>query len=74
MRSIRYQLTFSDIVIGNPPSYLWTLFLPNIFGGLNGVPMSQPYDLSLTYVFVTVPGLLMAILGIAETIRRRNFF
>ncbi len=36
--------------------------------------MTRPYDLSLVYVFITVPGLLLALLGIVETIRHRNFY
>jgi hypothetical protein len=72
--SVRNRLGYWDITSGNPPAYLWTLFLPNVFGGLDGVPMTRPYDLSLVYVFITVPGLLLALLGIVETIRRRNFY
>jgi hypothetical protein len=72
-QSVRNRLTYWDITSGNEPSYLLTLFLPNFFGGINGVPRG-PYDLSLFYVFITVPGLLLALLGILETLRRRNFF
>lgn len=73
-QSVRNRLTYWDMVSGNPPSYLWTLFLPNYFGGINGAPLKAGYDLSLVYVFITVPGFLLAILGLAETIRKRNFF
>jgi hypothetical protein len=72
--SVRNRLAYGDITSGNPPAYLWTLFLPNYFGGLDGAPMTGPYDLSLVYAFITVPGLLLALLGIVETIRRRNFY
>ncbi|MBZ5499631.1 MAG: YfhO family protein [Acidobacteriia bacterium] len=74
LRSVRSQLTYSDISTGNSPAYLWTLILPNIFGGLHDVPMNRTYDLSLVYVFITIPGLLLAFLGLVETIRRRNFY
>ena len=50
------------------------LFRSNYFGGLNGVLQWYPYDLSFNYVFLTVPGCLLALLGLLETIRRRNFF
>ena len=33
--SIRSQVTYWNITQGNGPAYLWTLFLPNYFGGLN---------------------------------------
>jgi hypothetical protein len=72
--SVRSFLTYWDVTGGTPPVYLWTLFLPNYFGGLNGVPLGWPYDLSFYYVFLTVPGCLLAVLGLVETLRRRNFF
>ena len=33
--SIRTQITYWNVTQGNAPQYLWTLFLPNYFGGLN---------------------------------------
>ncbi|OFV97614.1 MAG: hypothetical protein A3H28_12900 [Acidobacteria bacterium RIFCSPLOWO2_02_FULL_61_28] len=72
--SVRSYLTDLDVTAGNEPRFLWTLFLPNYFGGLNGVFQWYPYDLSFNYVFLTVPGCLLALLGLVETIRRRNFF
>jgi len=36
--SIRTQVSHWDVTQGNHPAYLWTLFLPNYFGGINGVP------------------------------------
>jgi Bacterial membrane protein YfhO len=72
--SVRRYLTYWDVTGGNEPQFLWTLFLPNFFGGLKGVPKWYPYDLTFQYVFLTVPGCLLALLGLIETVRRRNFF
>jgi hypothetical protein len=72
--SIRAQLTYSDVTAGNDPQYLWTLLLPNYFGGLNGVLYLQPVEPSANYVFLTVPGCLLAVLGLIEMMRRGNFF
>ena len=72
--SVRSYLTYWDVTGGNEPRFLWTLFLPNFFGGLKGVPKWYPYDLTFQYVFLTVPGCLLALLGLIETVRRRNFF
>ena len=38
------------------------------------MPKWYAYDLQFNYVFLTVPGCLLALLGLAETVRRRNFF
>ena len=59
---------------GNHPTYLWTLFLPNYFGGINGVPYLRSVEPSFHYVFLTVPGCLLALVGLIEMARRRNFF
>ena len=59
---------------GNHPSYLWTLFLPNYFGGINGVPYLRPVDPTFYYAFLTVPGCLLALVGLIEVARRKNFF
>src|SRR5262249_19954814 len=72
--SVRSNLTYWDITSGNNPSYLWTLFLPNYFGGLNDTPKWYQSDLVMNYVFLTVPRCLLALLGLIETLRRRNFF
>jgi hypothetical protein len=72
--SVRSYLTYVDVTAGVNPRYLWTLFLPNFFGGLNGAPLGWPYDLSFYYVFLTVPGCLLAVLGFVETLRKRNVF
>ena len=72
--SVRSDLTYRDVTDGSEPRYLLTLLLPNYFGGLNGVPKWYVYDLQFNYVFLTVPGCLLALLGLAETVRRRNFF
>ena len=72
--SVRSYLTYWDVTQGNEPLYLWTLFLPNFFGGLNGFPLWYPYDFSFNYVFLTVPGCLLALLGLVQTVRQRNFF
>src|SRR2546426_2681877 len=72
--SVRRYLTYWDVTGGNEPRFLWTLFLPNFFGGLKGTPKWYPYDLTFQYVFLTVPGCLLALLGLIETVRRRNFF
>lgn len=72
--SVRSYVNRWDITQGNEPSFLWTLFLPNYFGGLNGVPQWYYYDLSFNYVYLTVPGCLLVLLGIVETLRRKNFF
>ena len=73
-QSVRSDLTYHDVTDGSEPRYLLTLFLPNYFGGLNGVPKWYGYDLQFNYVFLTVPGCLLALLGLVETVRRRNFF
>jgi len=72
--SVRSQLTYGDVTDGNERQVLWTLFLPNFLGGLNGAPRWYPVDVSMTYLFLTVPGCLLALLGIAEMVRRRNYF
>jgi hypothetical protein len=72
--SIRSDVTYWYVTDGNDPRYLWTLFLPNFYGGLNGVARWGPPEISMTYVFLTVPGLLLALFGLAETVRRRDFF
>jgi hypothetical protein len=72
--SIRTQLTSLDVMQASSPRYLWTLFLPNFFGGLNGVPYQEGIEPSMNYLFLTVPGCLLALLGLAEMARRRNFF
>ena len=70
--SIRSYITYFDITSGNDRRFLFTLFLPNYTGGLLGVP--EQMGLAFNYVFLTVPGCLLALLGLFETIRRRNFF
>ena len=72
--SIRTQVSHWDVTQGNHPSYLWTLFLPNYFGGINGVPYLRPVDPTFYYVFLTVPGCLLALVGLIEMARRKNFF
>jgi len=72
--SIRTQVTYWDVTAGNDPRYLWTLFLPNFFGGLNGVPYLEEIEPSFNYLFLTVPGCLLALVGVIEMARRRNFF
>ena len=74
IHSVRSDLTYHDVTDGSEPRYLLTLFLPNYFGGLNGVPKWYVYDLQFNYIFLTVPGCLLALLGLVETVRRRNFF
>ena len=49
--SIRTQVAHWDVTQGNHPAYLWTLFLPNYFGGINGVP----YLRSLTNLPLCLP-------------------
>ena len=72
--SIRSYLLEGDVVAGNDPRYLWTLFLPNMNGGINGSPKLFPFEITFNYVFLTVPGCLFALLGIWEMLRRKNFF
>ncbi len=72
--SVRSYLTYADVTNGNQPRFLWTLILPNFFGGLNGVPQWYEFDLSFNYAFLTLPGCVLAILGLVETARRRNYF
>ena len=72
--SVRSYLTYRDVTAGNEPRFLWTLFLPNFFGGLKGIPQWYPPGLPFNYVFLTVPGCLLTLLGLIETMRRRNFF
>src|SRR5262245_47608607 len=72
--SIRTHVSPWDVTHGNHPSYLWTLFLPNYFGGINGVPYLRDIDPTFYYVFLTVPGFLLACVGLIEMVRQRNFF
>jgi hypothetical protein len=73
--STRTHITYEYMTsTWNVPNYLWTLFLPNFFGGVNGAPQQQPFDFSFNYVFLTVPGCLLALLGLLERARRRDFF
>jgi hypothetical protein len=73
-QSIRTYLTYWDVTGGIEPGFLWTLFLPNYFGGLSGVPYAGSFDPSFSYVFITVPGCLLALVGLVALARRRNFF
>lgn len=70
--SVRDYLTYWDITSGNDSRFLFTLFLPNIGGGLHGAP--EYMGIAFNYVFLTVPGCFLALLGLIETVRRRNFF
>ncbi len=72
--SIRTKVTAWEAAQGNDPAYLWTLFLPNYLGGLNGVPYLRKLEPSFNFVFLTAPGCLFAVLGLAQMARRRNFF
>jgi membrane protein YfhO len=72
--SIRTQITYWDVTQGNDPRFLWTVILPNFFGGLNGVPWLEDIDPSMNYIFLTVPGCVLALVGLMEMARRRNFF
>jgi Bacterial membrane protein YfhO len=72
--SIRAKVTAWEAVQGNDPGYLWTLFLPNYLGGLNGVPYARKLEPSFNYIFLTAPGCLLALLGLVQMARRRNFF
>ena len=72
--SIRTRVTAWEAAQGNDPAYLWTLFLPNYLGGLNGVPYLRKLEPSFNFVFLTAPGCLFALLGLAQMARRRNFF
>lgn len=73
-QSIRSNLTFWDVTEGNDIGVLWTLFLPNMFGGLSGVRYTGTGDPSFNYLFLTVPGCLLAVIGLVAMIRRRDFF
>ena len=73
-QSVRAYVNYLEVSVGNHPRFLLTLFLPNYLGGLNGFPFRYPADLSYNYVFLTVPGLLLALAGLVETVRRRDFF
>jgi hypothetical protein len=70
--SVRSYLNYADITDGSDRRFLLTLFLPNFYGGLNGLPAWS--GLTFNYVFLSVPGCLLALLGLMETIRHRNFF
>ena len=72
--SIRTKVTAWEAVQGNDPAYLWTLFLPNYLGGLNGVPYLRKLEPSFNFIFLTAPGCLFALLGLVQMARRRNFF
>src|SRR5207344_1703302 len=41
---------------------------------INGVPFLRPIDIGFYYVFLTVPGCLLALVGLIEKARRKNFF
>lgn len=72
--SIRAKVTAWQASQGNHSTYLWTAFLPNYLGGLNGVPYQHKLEPSFNYIFLTVPGCLFALLGLIQMARRRNFF
>ncbi|MCI0424108.1 MAG: YfhO family protein, partial [Acidobacteria bacterium] len=72
--SIRTKVTPWEAAQGNDPAYLWTLFLPNYLGGINGVPYQRALESTFNYIFLTVPSCLLALVGVIEMARRRNFF
>ena len=72
--SIRTKVTAWEAVQGSDPAYLWTLFLPNYLGGLNGVPYLRKVEPSFSFIFLTAPGCLFALLGLIQMARRRSFF
>src|SRR5262245_35803073 len=72
--SIRTQITEWDVTQGNHPAYLLTLFLPNYFGGINGVPYLRSVDPTFHYAFLSIPGFVLALMGLIEMARQRNFF
>lgn len=72
--SIRTKVTQWDAAQGNDPGYLWTLFLPNYLGGINGVPYLRKLEPSFNYIFLAIPGCVLALVGLIEMARRRNFF
>jgi hypothetical protein len=72
--SIRTKVTAWQAAHGNDPAYLWTLFLPNYLGGINGAPYLRMLEPSFNYIFLTVPGCLFALVGLIEMARRRDFF
>jgi hypothetical protein len=73
-QSIRTHISYVDVTGGNDLGFLLTLFLPNFWGGLSGVPYTGHADPSFNYVFLTVPGCLLALVGLIGTVRRRDFF
>ena len=70
--SVRTQVAHWDVTQGNDPAYLWTLFLPNYLGGINGVPYLRALDPSFNYIFLTVPGCLFALVGLIEMARQEK--
>lgn len=72
--SVHESLNYWEVAAGNDPRFLLTLFIPNFRGGINGFPQTAPYDVSYNYVYLTVPGCMMALFGLVSTLRRRNFF
>ncbi len=72
--SIRTKVTAWEAVQGSDPAYLWTLFLPNYLGGINGTPYLHKLEPTFHYIFLTVPGCLLALVGLIEMARRKNFF
>ncbi len=72
--STRTQLAAPHMMGGNSPQYLLTAFLPNYFGGLDGVPYRVQVEPSFNYIFLSVPGCILALLGLIEMARKRNYF
>ncbi len=73
IHSVRSDLTYHDVTDGSEPRYLLTLFLPNYFGGLNGVPKWYVYDLQFNYVFLTSSGLLAGTVRVSRDRAKAKF-
>jgi hypothetical protein len=72
--SVRTQLTPETMAGSRDPRYLWTYFLPNFFGEFRGAKLRLTEWPNYHIAFVSVPGCILALVGIVEMARRRNFF
>ncbi|MSO19509.1 MAG: hypothetical protein EXQ56_03460 [Acidobacteria bacterium] len=72
--SIRSQLTPEVMAGGRDPRYLWTYFLPNFFGEFHGAQLRLIPWPSYQIAFISVPGCVLALVGLVEMARRKNFF
>lgn len=73
-QSIRSQLTPEVMAGSRDPRYLWTYFLPNFFGEYHGAQLRLISGPGFATAFISLPGCILALVGLVEMARRKNFF